>query len=385
MAGALSAAFLPVFTHLRTHRRNQAAARLAGVLLTLGCLVLLIIGLAGFIFAHQLTSVVAPGFAPAGQQLLANLTRIMLLSPLLFLISNLLGNMLISTKSFFFYGLSPALYNLGIVLGIVLLSPSFGIYGAAWGTVLGAALHLAARLLGSHRAQLTVQLNLRITPEMKKVLRLMLPRLVGLTATQVQLWAFVAIASTLGEGAVTVHSLARNFQSFPVSLIGIALATSLFPLLATSASRGARGEFTEQLRWGVFLTLAATIPAALGIYLLRQPIIAFFVGTGAFDASAITATAWVLGVYTLSIPTESLLHLLSRSFYALHNTLIPTVISVVSLAVSIIAAYFLVIPLHIAGLPAGFAIGTALQVALLAGLLPIYSRRQFKPPYTPGV
>lgn len=375
MAGALTAAFIPVFTDLRTRQKYRQAAELAGTLLTVGLVLLVVVAAIAFLLAGPLTALVAPGFSDAKHQLLAQLTRVMLLSPILFMVSNLLGGMLVSTKRFLFYGLSPALYNLGIIIGAILLAPSMGIIGVSIGTIIGAALHLGIRFIDVRRAKLAIVPRIEISPEFKKVVVLILPRIVGLTAVQVQLWAFVAIASTLGEGAVTIYSLARNFQSFPVSLLGIAFATSMFPLLAESASRRARQEYTSRIWRGAFMAMAAVVPAAMAIYLLRNQIVGFFVGTGQFDAAAVAATAAVLGVYTLSIPTESLVHILARGFYALHNTLIPVTASLIAVVISISLASFFVQFFGTAGIPAGFAIGVAVQALFLLIVLPLYSAR----------
>ncbi|MCH8748684.1 murein biosynthesis integral membrane protein MurJ, partial [Patescibacteria group bacterium] len=369
LAGALTAAFIPVFTDLTTKRRHRQAAELAGTLLVGGLLLLFAVGLVAWFLAPSLTAFIAPGFSLAKRELLADLTRIMLLSPLLFMVSNLLGGMLVSSKRFFFYGLSPALYNLGIILGAWLLAPTIGIHGVAIGTVLGALLHLATRLIDLKRSNLKIIPSLTFSPPFRKVIKLILPRVVGLSAVQVQLWAFVAIASTLEEGAVTIYSLARNFQSFPVSLIGIALATSLFPLLAQSVSLHNRRQYLRSLIGGSLTTLLLVVPAALLIYIWRTPLISFLIGTGQFDETAVALTAAALGVYTLSIPTESLVHILARAFYALHNTIIPVSISLITITVSVSGAYFAAQRFGVIGIPAGFAAGTALQVVLLASLL----------------
>lgn len=377
VAAALSAAFIPVFTDLRTHQREEDAARLAGTILTLGAGLLLVVGVVAFLFADLLTTLVAPGFASEKHFLLTRLTRLMLLSPLIFLVSNLFGSMLVSKKRFLFYGLSPALYNLGIIGGAVLLAPRFGVLGVTIGTLLGAGLHLLARVIDLKRAGLHVTPALQFSPHVRKVLMLMLPRVVGLTGIQAQLWAFTAIASTLGEGAVTIVNIARNFQSFPVSLVGIAFATSLFPLLAESASLRARSAYTRHVLRGAFATLAVTIPAAVLLYLFREPLIAFFIGTGAFDSKAVVRTAAVLGIYTLSIPAESLSHVFARGFYALQNTLLPTLVSLAGISVSIAASVFFARRLGPAGIPAGFALGETLHVLALAVLLGIWTRRFF--------
>ncbi len=375
VAGALTAAFIPIFTDLRTRRKNKVAAQLAGNILAVGLLVLLTASTFSFIFADSLTTLVAPGFDTDKHALHILLTRTMLVAPIIFLISNLLGSMLVSSKRFIFYGLSPALYNLGIIIGALLIAPSLGIFGVALGTIIGSVLHLLIRLIDIQRSGLALLPSFKITAEFKQVIVLMLPRMVGLTAMQIQLWAFVSIASTLGEGAVTIYSLARNFQSFPVSLIGIAFATSLFPLLAESKSRKSRQQFDRQLKQGILFTLLAVIPAAILIYLLREEIINFFIGTGNFNQVAITSTAAVLGIYALSIPAESLVHILARAFYALHNTFIPVVISIITIVITVFSATILTSTMGVSGIAAGFVIGTAIQALLLIIMLRFIANR----------
>jgi putative peptidoglycan lipid II flippase len=377
IAGALTTAFIPVFTDLITRKKHDDAARLAGSVLAVGLLVLITAAFFAAIFADPLTTFVAPGFHPEKHAMHVTLTRVMLLSPLLFLVSNLLGSILVSSKRFIFYGLSPAFYNLGIIVGVIFLAPTMGIMGVAIGTVIGAALHLTVRLIDIRRAGIKVFPSIQITPEFKKVVLLMLPRMIGLTAIQVQLWAFIAIASTLGEGAVTVYSMARNFQSFPVSLIGIAFATSLFPLLAESNSRRSRQQYFYQLKRGIVGTLTVVVPAAIVIYILRTQIVAFFIGTGQFDQEAVARTALVLGIYTFSIPTESLVHILARAFYALHNTFIPVFVSVLGIVVSVVFAIILSAAMGVSSIAAGFAIGTGIQALLLMLFLPLWSNRVF--------
>lgn len=374
-AAALSAAFIPVFTDLRTQKRDTDAARLAGTVLVVGGGVLLVVGVIVFVFAEPLAALVAPGFSPEKLSLLARLTRFMLLSPLIFLVSNLLGSMLVSTKRFLFYGLSPALYNLGIIGGALILAPHFGIIGVTFGTLLGAGLHLLARVIDARRAGLQLLPTFQMSPQLRKVLLLMLPRVAGLAGIQAQLWAFTAIASTLGEGSVTVVNLARNFQSFPVSLVGIAFATSLFPLLAESVSLRSREAYTRRLFRGALTTLAITIPAAVLLYIVRQPLISLFIGTGAFQTDAVMRTAAVLGVYTLSIPAESLAHVLARGFYALQNTLVPTLLSLLGIITSVAMSALLANRLGVMSIPAGFALGEGVHVLTLAVLLWIWTQR----------
>ncbi len=160
-----------------------------------------------------------------------------------------------------------------------------------------------------------------------------------------------------------------------MSLIGIAFATSLFPLLAESKSRKSRQQFDRQLKQGILFTLLAVIPAAILIYLLREEIINFFIGTGNFNQVAITSTAAVLGIYALSIPAESLVHILARAFYALHNTFIPVVISIITIVITVFSATILTSTMGVSGIAAGFVIDTAIQALLLIIMLRFIANR----------
>lgn len=378
LAGALVSAFVPVFTDLLTHKKDKEARELAGSLFTFGLLILLCVGVVTFFFAKPLAAIVGPGFSLEKQTELASLMRLMLLSPLLFLVSNLLGGMLISTERFLAYGLSPILYNLGIVGGAIFLTPYLGIRGVVVGTLVGAVFHMGVRVIGLWRGRLRLVPNFRVTPELKRVVLLMIPRVLGLTVGQIELWVFLAIGSTLGEGAVTVNNIARNFQSFPVSILGIAFATSLFPLLSKSGSVGNSIAYARDLRRGILLTLASVLPATALLYFFREQVITLFLGTGAFDSDAVKRTAVVLGVYALSIPAESLVHVLTRAFYALQNTLLPMIINFVAIAVSIATTITLTPRLGIVGIPTGFTVGAFLQVLILGAVLLWYAPRALR-------
>lgn len=375
VASGIAAAVVPLFTQLKQRNRQQAdayinatiAAATAGMVCT---------GIAVMIAAPWVSHLVAPGLDATGQALVVRLMRVLAMSPILFGASNALGAMLVAQKRFLWYGVSPMVYNLGIIGGTLILAPTFGIVGVAYGTVIGAGLHLLARLGDAIASGWHWQAIRPLPmPELKRTLRLMIPKMFGHPIELVTFWVFTAIASLLTPGSVAVLNFARNFQSVPVSLLGIAMATAVFPALAEAAL--ASLEQLRRLLWRTALAMGvASIAAALAVFVIRRPLVALLLGGGAFDASAVAATAMTLGVFCLSIPTESLSHLLARAFYATQNTIIPVVFSVVSLIVAGGSAYVLSRQLGIIGLPLGFFLGSSVKTVGLVVVFHRYTSRR---------
>lgn len=371
VASAIAAAAIPLFTELR-QINVKLAYQYINSLMTLSVITMAVTGLIILFAAPLLTQLVAPGIDQAGQVLVTRLMRVLALSPLLFAASNTLGAMLVAQKRFLFYGLSPVLYNVGIIAGTWYLAPTFGIMGVAYGTVAGALLHLLARLTDSflsgwHPWPVIVW----PIPEFKSTLKLMLPKMVGHPVELVTFWVFTSLASWLAVGSIATLNFARNFQSVPVSIIGIAMATAVFPSLSEAALSGKR--HLRQLLWQTTASIfSASAAAAVFVFLIRRPLVGLVLGGGAFDEEAIRRTAALLAVFCLSIPTESLSHLFARAFYATKNTIIPVSFSVASLLVAVGSAYILLSPLGILALPAGFFLGSLLKTI---GLLTVFLQR----------
>lgn len=369
VAGALAAGFIPVFSGLIAKNKKPEARELASSVMNSSVLLMFLGGTIILILAPLLTRIVAPGFSEENRATLGNLMRVMSLSPIIFALSNSLGGMLVSYKKFLFYGLSPALYNLGIIAGTFFLVPIFGIYGAALGTIGGALMHLAIRLAGMRGSDFRYFKKIKITPDFKTVIRLMIPKMFGHPVELVTFWGFTAIASTLGSGSVTVLNFARNFQSVPVSLFGIAFATAIFPVLAELAAQENFAEYKKQFFKTLKAILFFTGASAVFIFLAKTLVIKIFLGGGEFNEQDILLTASTLGVFTLAIPTESISHLLARSFYALKNTVIPVAASIASLGIAVLLGYLLSNHIGILALPLGFFAGSLFKIIVLFVLL----------------
>jgi len=369
VAGALAAAFIPVFSSLIGEKNKKQAHELANSVINSALLIMIFSGIAVFVLAPALSHVVAPGFSDASRSTLVNLMRLMVVSPIIFAISNSLGGMLVGYRRFLFYGLSPILYNLGIIIGTFFLAEKIGIYGVALGTIAGAILHLAIRVLGMKGVDFRYVKKISFTGDFKTVIRLMIPKMFGHPVELVTFWGFTAIASTLGPGNITVLNFARNFQSVPVSLFGIAFATAILPALSQLAAKKDFKEYKVQFFRALKGILALTIFSALFIFFTKVFIIRLFLGGGAFSEPDILLTASVLGIFTLSIPLESTNHLLARSFYALKNTVIPVTVSILALGIAVSFGYVLAGYIGILALPLAFSIGSLFKMTTLFILL----------------
>lgn len=370
IASGIAAAFVPIFTDLFYSNKkkaddytNSAISGATGIMVISAIILVL--------FADTISTIVAPGFNNEDLVLVSKILRILAISPILFGVSNTLGAMLVAKRRFLFYGLSPILYNLGIIGGVIFLSPQFGIIGVAIGTVIGAGFHLLSRVIDSLMSGFRFKINFKFkTPEFKKTIKLMVPKMFGHPVELAMFWGFTVIASTLGAGSVAIMSFARNFQSVPVSLIGITFSTTSFPIMTKAIADHSQEDFKKTLKNSFLLILVGSTLAAIITFIIREPLIRIVLGGGAFSEEAISRTATMLGVFTLAMPTESLRHLLARAFYATKNTTIPVIFSVIGLIIAIGGGYLLKPSLDIIAIPVAFSIASLVELIFLILLLP---------------
>lgn len=379
VTSAISAAFIPIFTSLYTQDKKEEANELANTVIHGAFFTVLAAGSIAAIFMPQLAKFIAPGFTGEERETLISLSRLMLISPVIMAISSTLGAMLVSFKKFIPYGLSPILYNFGIIAG-TFTTPWFGIYGLVLGTLVGASLHILPRFFGIRLSHFRYSFIVKWrSKNFIKLIKLMIPKMIGHPVEQLTFLGFTRIASLLAAGSVTAVSFARNFQSVPVSLFGIAFSLAIFPVLAEAAGKSDRESFLKNF-WKAFRNiLLFTIPSAIGLYILSDLPIRIFLGGGRFDEESIMRTAAVLGIFAFSIPTESLKHLLARSFYALKNTIIPVSISVLGFAISVSFAWFRWREIGIVAIPYGFLLGSLTEITLLGLFLKLRVKKLKQP------
>jgi len=372
VAGGLAAPFVPIFLGLRESDRGDGAAHEFGqTILTLAVLVMAVASAVLFLLAPFTVSIIAPGFqTTAERDLYTGLFRVMCVTPVIFAASIALGEVLVADRRFLFYGLAPLLYNGGIVAGTVVFSRPLGIYGAALGAVLGAMLHLGIRVAGIGRTRFRIRPRLAVrTAAVREFIRLMIPKMASHPIDPLTFLYFTALATRFGAGSVSAVSFARNFQSVPVSLIGVSIAVAAFPILSAAAASGDRPAFARTLATNLATTAILTSGAAIGLFVLSRVVIAVLLGGGAFGSEDVTLTAGLLAAFAFSIPLESLTHLLARAFYATHNTLIPVLASVAGLVVIFVVGESLAPSVGITSIPIAFTAGSLAKAVTLGVLV----------------
>ncbi|MCK4635762.1 MAG: hypothetical protein KAT32_02770 [Candidatus Moranbacteria bacterium] len=367
VTSSIGVAFIPIFTKLNVENSKKASLYTRDILFWLSTAVILFSILIA-IFIPFFVNFLVPGFSQDQQQLYISFVRIMLLSSVIFSFSNVFGGVLISTKDFFFYGIAPTFYNLGIIFGAFFLVPNIGSIGLAWGTVFGALLHALIRLvIFVQRVEVGNYFSLQISfsKEIKETIFLMMPKILQISAWQILLIWFTRLATNLSEGSVTMYNIARNFQSMPVSLLGIAISLSAFTSLNELLVQKKYLSFSEMVKKKSFLILFLTSGSALVLAGLSFWIIKFLLGGGQFGSEEVKMTALILVTYAISIPLESWMHLLARINYALGNTIIPSAIHILTISITILVSWIFVGQIGIFIIPISFTVGLVIQDLLL--------------------
>jgi len=326
----------------------------------------LVFGLVALILA-VIFPYVAPllvGFEGESLELYIKFGRLALLTNFLFVFGNAYGQYLITIQRYWVYGITPILYTLGTILGTIFLTPIVGPMGPMLGTVCGSFVYVIIRLIG------VVAWGYRLIPklwhpEIPEMIKLMLPRMVALGALQLQLLLFDTVASNLEAGSVTINAYARNFQAVVVGIVGIALAQSAYSLLSQAAAQREQKRYWIYLRKGVLMLLLMTIPGAIALSFLA-PVAAMLVNI----SHVLPIFSVCLMLYAISIPFESINHLLLRAFYATKHTVTPAVFSVINGFTAIAVSWFLAPKIGVYSLALGFAIGQGIQLIGLSILLP---------------
>jgi len=309
-------------------------------ILTVFSFVMAIAAAVAFYFIPELSKLIAPGFDVESSAQLVTLSRIILLSPFLLGISNLLGSITQSFKKFFVYALSPILYNFGIILGVVVFYPMFGLRGLAYGVVAGALMHLAVQIptifeLGM-LPRFTLSINFR---DLWRVISLSLPRALALGANQLALMFLVATASLMKAGSIAVFNLAYNLQSVPMAIIGVSYSVAALPEMSRIYSCNDTKKFVNYVETAFKHILFWSIQASALFVVLRAQIVRTILGSGQFDWGDTKLTAAVLAIFTISIIAQNLIQLLDRVYYAAGNNMKPVATKIISAILTVVSAY----------------------------------------------
>lgn len=366
--GALSVAFIPVFTESLEEKSKEAAFEMARSILNVALLIFISITVFIYIFAPALTAtIIVPGFTQSRQIQVVELTRIILLGQIILVVGSFFIGILQSFQRFIIPAFASVFYNLGIILGIIFLHQSLGIKGAAIGVLIGAVFHTLIQLPLILSMGFKFKLPAKLFhPGVKEILRLMSMRTIGLAAEQINETVGVALASMTSIGSLTYLTFAQHLQVVPIGLFGATLAQAALPVLSSERARGKIEEFKITLLTTMHQILFLALPATAILIVIRIPVVRLVFGASQFDWQATVLTGATLAFLSVGLSSQAVSLLFVRGFYALKDTKTPVLVSLGVVLTNIILSVYFITYLK---LPI-WGIGLANSIsALLSGLL----------------
>jgi len=379
VVGALSAAFIPVFTKYLYHNKHNKKQiwHLASAVITLGLCLFIILAAVLFIFAKPLNQLIAPTFSFDQLKLMTSLTRLLILAQIGFLVSNFITGILQSHRHFLVPALSPIAYNLGIIFGIIFLSPSIGIYGPTFGVLLGSLLHLIVQLPLVSKIGFKYKPVIDIShPGVRRIGRLMLPRTLALAVSQIELTVAVFIATSLAPGSLAIFYFAQHLNALPVGLFGATIGQAALPSLSQQHTAKSKDKFQQLFINSFNQILYLSLPASMILLVLRIPIVRLAFGTPNFPWQATILTGKVVAFFAISVFAQALIQILVRAFYALSNTSIPFFIGTSAVLLNVALSFLFVYRLNLSIL--GLALAISLASFFQASFLLIFLNKLIK-------
>ena len=370
--GALNLAFVPVFTEYLTNHDRKKAEYFASNVLNILIIVLIIVVILGIWGAPWLINIIAVGFKsnPYKYQLAVDLTRIMFPYIGFVAVAALFMGILNSYEHFLVPALAPAMLNISIIVFALTLSYKYGIYSIAWGVILGgigqALVQAPALARKKIKYSFVVDFNDQAT---KKLLKLLLPAMVGLAITQINVIVDKTIASTLIDGSISALYYSNRLIQFPLGAFGIAISIAIFPTLSKSIVKNNIPEFKKSLLFGLRMLLFTTVPSAIGLIVLKDPIVRLIYEHGTFSKFATNMTASALLYYSIGLFAYACVRLITMSYFALNDTKTPVKIGAYMLLLNIALNLILVRYLAHSGLALATSVVAILNMMILLKIL----------------
>jgi len=342
--GALSTAFIPVITALVAKEKKEEIWKVSSTTLNIGLIIFFFFFFFIFIFSYPLSTLIAPGFTPDQISVVSNLTRIMLIGQLFFVISNFLTGILQSFKRFIIPAFAPVAYNLGIIIGILFFNSTLGIYAPAVGVVIGTFFHFIIQLPLAKNLGLSYKFKIDLKNlHVRKIGKLMIPRAISLGASQINYTIDNILASLISASAITVFNFALQLQQLPIGLFGATIAQAALPTLSESAAKEDKSQFQKTLISSFHQISYLVLPAAVILIVLRIPLVRLAFGTARFDWDSTLLTGMTLGILAFGLFAQSQIHLLIRGFFALSDTKTPLFVGLFAITTNIILSIALII------------------------------------------
>ncbi len=371
IAGALSSAFIPIFSDYLVKNREGDAHKIASTLLCLSLIVFSVFSLFYFIFAGNISKLLAPGFSVEQLELMTNLTRIVIFGEIVFIIGSFLSAILQSYNHFFIPGIASASYNLGIIIAILVLSPFVGIYSAAYGVIVGALIFVIIQLPLIKKLGFSFRPNLSKdfikTSGVSDFFKLIWPRTISIGVFQLGTLATVTLVSFLQNPGRNyfIFDLAQTLAFAPVALIGQAIAQAAFPVLAKEKDR--LEDFKLTFMTSFYQLFYLILPISVVFLVLRIPLVRLVYGASAFDWQATVLTGRTLAFFSISLFAQALIYLISRGFYALHDTKTPLVVGSFTtfIMIGLGVVFIFVYHLGIESIALSYSIGSVLNFLIM--------------------
>lgn len=359
--GALTSAFIPVFTKYLTQKNEKEGFGVASALINLSIMVLAIVSVPILIWAEPISRFFAPGFNASQITQMASFTRIMVLSQVLpLLIGNFFTGILQSYNLFLVPAIAPVVYNVGIIIGIIFLSSSFGLYGPVIGVGIGALLFLCIQLpliIGvGYRHRLDFSLR---HAGVRDVLRLIAPRTLGLAVSQIDSTVDLMLSSLLGATMVTVFNFAQQLQQLPVGLFGVTVAQAALPTLSAASAKDDMAGFKKSITSSIHQILFFVLPVSAMFIVLRIPVVRLVFGASRFTWEATVLTGMTLSMFAISTFAQAIVNVLARGFYALYDTKTPVAVGIGSIVINTTASIYFI---KVLGLPV-WSLGLSTSIA----------------------
>ncbi|HLP86584.1 MAG TPA: lipid II flippase MurJ [Candidatus Paceibacterota bacterium] len=291
----------------------------------------------------KILSYLAPGFNDHQLTLLITTSRIMLLSPILIGLSNLIGTVTQLFRNFLIFSLSPVFYNVGILIGVIFIYPKFGVYGLSIGVIIGAFMHFIIQVPIVVKHNLFPKFTFKINwHEILNIVKLSAPRTLALSCNSLAFIFLIAMASTLKSGSISLFTFAYNLQSVPVGIIGISYSVAAFPILVKSFSMKDMDNFLEQINFAARQIIFWSLPLISLFIVLRAQIVRVILGSTSFSWFDTRLTAASIALFVVSLVSQGLVLLFVRGYYASGNTKKPLIINVFSSVMVIVFAKLLI-------------------------------------------
>ncbi len=340
---ALMVSVFVLVPHLTRHKDVKESHQLIGSVLLAFSITMVVVSIAlwpliPYILEWKFSSILDGNY---GDELVL-MTRIMLLQPILLGVSNILSSITQTQGRYILYASAPILYNLGIILGVLMLYPLFGIVGLVYGVLLGAFAHMLLQIpfVWSRGFLRLREFKLQLI-QTWQIVRISLPRTIGMSASHIAFFFLYSIASGISSGAISILQLASNLQAAPLNIIGSSYSVAAFPTLSRLYAEGKIQEFVSHIVIALRHIIFWSLPLIALFIVLRAQIVRTVLGTGAFDWADTRLTAAVLALFILSLILQGISLLLVRGYYAAGKTMRPFMINVFGAVIMVVSANFL--------------------------------------------